>query len=80
VEGRAGATGALLWSATTDYIMPPRNWLPPYNPVLTPQGRLYVPGAGGKVLVRTDPNAASGVFAAQLFYGAVTYNANPAAF
>ena len=44
VEGRIGATGALVWSAATDYVMPPRNWLPPYNLLLTAQGRLYAPG------------------------------------
>lgn len=80
VEGRDGATGALLWSTATDYVMPPRNWLPPYNLLLTPQGRLYAPGAGGKLLMRADADAANGSFAAQIFYGAATYNANPAAF
>ncbi|MDV3458563.1 hypothetical protein RZN05_16315 [Sphingomonas sp. HF-S4] len=80
VEARIGETGALLWSSATDYLMPPRNWLPPYNLLLTPQGRLYAPGAGGKLLVRADPNAAAGSFAAQWFYGAAAYNANPAAF
>ena len=80
VEGRNGATGALVWSAATDYVMPPRNWLPPYNLLLTPQGRLYAPGAGGKLLVRADADAATGTFAPQVFYGAAAYNANPAAF
>lgn len=80
VEGRVGTTGALIWSATSDYLTPPRNWLPPYNLLLTAQGRLYAPGAGGKVLMRADADAAAGAFAAQLFYGAAIYNANPAAF
>lgn len=80
IEGRNGATGTLIWSATTDYVMPPRNWLPPYNLLLTPQGRLYAPGAGGKLLVRADADAAGGSFAAQIFYGAAAYSANPAAF
>lgn len=80
VEGRNGATGAVIWQAAIDYIMPPHNWLPPYNVLLTQQGRLYAPGAGGKLMMRTDADAASGTFAAQLFYGAAAYNANPAAF
>jgi hypothetical protein len=80
VEGRNGANGALLWSTATDYVTPPRNWLPPYNLLLTQQARLYAPGAGGKLLMRTDADAANGTFAAQLFYGPATYNANPAAF
>jgi hypothetical protein len=80
VEGRNGTTGALLWQTPTDYVMPPRNWLPPYNVLLTQQGRLYAPGAGGKLLMRTSADAPSGAFAAQFFYGAAAYNANPAAF
>ncbi|HYD23505.1 MAG TPA: hypothetical protein VEB68_01825 [Croceibacterium sp.] len=80
VEGRNGATGTLVWSAASDYVTPPHNWLPPYNVLLTEQGRVYAPGAGGKLLVRADANAASGAFATHVFYGAATYNANPAAF
>lgn len=80
VEGRNGATGALAWSADTDYVAPPHNWVPPYNVLLTQQGRVYAPGAGGKLLMRADADAASDTFTAQLFYGAATYNVNPAAF
>ena len=80
VEGRNGVSGALIWSAVTDYVTPPRNWLPPYSPLLTEQGRLYVQGAGGKLLVRSDGDAANGTFAPQVFYGAANYNLNPATF
>ncbi len=80
VEGRNGASGALIWSADTDYVPPPHNWKPPYNLLLTPQGRLYAPGAGGKLLMRNDGDAANGTFAPHIFYGAAQYNANPAAF
>lgn len=80
VEARNGANGALLWQTATDYVMPPRNWLPPYNLLLTQAGRLYAPGSGGKLLIRADADAATGTFAAQVFYGAAAYNANAAAF
>jgi hypothetical protein len=80
VEGRIGANGTLVWSAATDYVTPPHNWLPPYNVLLTQQGRLYAPGAGGKLLVRDDADAATGALAPQVFYGAAAYNANPGAF
>jgi hypothetical protein len=80
VEGRNGVSGALIWSANTDYVTPPRNWIPPYSPLLTPQGRLYVQGAGGKLLMRTDGDATSGNLTPQVFYGATSYNTNPAAF
>jgi hypothetical protein len=80
VEGRNGATGALTWSLATDYVAPPHNWVPPYNLLLTQQGRLFAPGAGGKLMVRDNPDAADGNLVTQLFYGAAAYNANPAAF
>jgi hypothetical protein len=80
VEARQGATGTALWTVDTDYVAPPHNWVPPYNLLLTQQGRLYAPGAGGKVLVRADANTANGTFVTHVFYGAAAYNANPAAF
>lgn len=80
VEGRNGANGVLIWSAATDYVPPPHNWKPPYNLLLTAQGRLYAPGAGGRLLVRNDGDAANGTFTPHVFYGAAQYNANPAAF
>ena len=80
IEGRAGANGALLWQAPTDYLLPPRNWIPPYNLLLTQQGRLYAPGAGGKVLMRADADAANATFTPHVFFGAAAYSANPAAF
>lgn len=80
VEGRDGATGALIWSAATDYVTPPHNWLPPYNLLLTGQGRLYAPDVGGKLLMRGDADAAASITALQVFYGDTTYNNNPAAF
>ncbi|MBT2187784.1 hypothetical protein [Sphingobium nicotianae] len=80
VEGRSGATGVLVWSVATDYVTPPHNWLPPYNVLLTPQGRLYAPDVGGKLLLRDDADAATSTQASHIFYGAAAYNANPAAF
>ena len=80
VEGRVGQNGALVWSENIDYVMPPHNWRPPCNILLTAQGRLYAPGAGGKLLMRTDANAAAGAFTPHVFYGAATYNAASGAF
>ena len=80
VEGRFGATGAIVWTMATDYVAPPHNWLPPYNVLLTQQGRLYAPAAGGRVLVREDADAVNAASAFHVFFGAATYDANPAAF
>ena len=32
VEARVGGNGGLIWSANTDYLLPPHNWVPSYNP------------------------------------------------
>ncbi|MBI5278610.1 MAG: hypothetical protein HY854_19410 [Burkholderiales bacterium] len=81
IEARSGANGALWWSAMSDYVMPPHNWVPSFNMVLTTSGRLYAPGAGGKVLMReTVEGAAPPAFQPLVFFGAAAYNANPAAF
>ncbi len=80
IEGRAGATGALLWTVLSDYVTPPHNWLPPFNVLLTAQGRVYAPGSGGKLTVRDDADAATATLATHVFYGAATYNANVATF
>ncbi len=80
VEGRNGLSGAVVWTVVTDYVSPPHNWVPPYNVLLTPQGRLYAPGAGGKLQVRDDADAASSAPATHVFFGVAAYNANPAAF
>jgi len=80
IEGRVGATGASVWTMNSDYVTPPHNWIPPFNILLTQQGRILAPGSGGKILVRDDANAAASTTATHLFFGAATYNANPAAF
>ena len=36
VDARNGQDGALIWSQTTDYILPLHNWTPSYSPALTP--------------------------------------------
>ncbi|WP_425228774.1 hypothetical protein [Sphingomonas sp.] len=80
LEGRSGVTGALTWSLATDYVTPPHNWLPPFNVLLSQQGRLYAPAGGGRLVARDDADAASSTTASLVFYGAATYAANAAAF
>src|SRR5262249_32411315 len=41
VQARRGNDGSLLWSATTDYVLPPHNRTPSYSPTLGSSGRLY---------------------------------------
>lgn len=79
-EARSGGNGGLIWSGTSDYVLPAHDWVPSYNLALTTANRLYAPGAGGKLLVRDNADSAGGSIATAVFYGAAAYNANPAAF
>lgn len=78
-EARNGNDGKLLWSETTDYIMPPHRWTPAYNLSLSANNRIYAPGAGGKVFYREDADAINGSLKSIVFYGDAVYNANKAA-
>jgi hypothetical protein len=80
LEGHSGATGAALWTVSTDYTLPPHNWTPSFAPVLTAAGRLYFPGAGGTVyyIDNVDGTPTSPVRLA--YFGIANYNANPGAY
>jgi hypothetical protein len=80
VEARGGNDGALKWSLTTDYVLPPHSWTPVFGPVLTSQPRLYFPGAGGTVYFRDQPDASAGTGGQIAFYGLSNYQANPQAY
>jgi hypothetical protein len=80
VEARAGADGTLIWSQTSDYVFPVHDWTPEFGPTLTPQGRLYFPGAGGTVYFRDSPDSPSGGQGQIVFYGGASYGANPSAY
>ncbi len=79
-EARAGGNGGLIWAADSDYVLPPHNWVPSYNLALSPGNRLYAPGAGGKLFVRDNADAPTGMLQTAVFFGAAAYAAAPAAF
>jgi hypothetical protein len=79
-EARSGTNGALIWSGTSDYVLPVHNWVPSYNLALSPSNRLHAPGAGGKLFVREDADSPTGAITTAVFYGESVYAANPAAF
>ena len=80
VEARDGSDGALKWSLTTDYILPPHDWLPVFGPVLTAGSLLYFPGAGGTVYFRDQADLNTGAQGQIAFYGLSNYQANPSAY
>jgi len=84
VEAHRGSDGVLLWSFHTDFSLPPPNglWTPICGIALTPNDEaMAIPGAGGTVLLRSSPDAATNSQPTRLaFYGLDNYNQNPAAF
>lgn len=85
VDARTGASGLLLWSATSDYVLPPQSasyptWTPSFNLAVTSANRVYFAGSGGKLYYRDNVDYASGMPNALVFYGADNYSANSAAF
>ncbi len=75
------ATGAALYSLSTDYVQPSHNWILPYQPVLAGT-RLYYPGAGGTVYYIDNVDSVShGAPVQQVFYTTLAnYQANAAGF
>ena len=80
VEARAASNGSLRWQFDTDHTLPPSGWVPSVGPVVTPQGRLYVPAAGATLLWTADLDAAGPHVPARIaFFGDAAYAANKAA-
>jgi hypothetical protein len=65
VEAHSGATGALIYSLASDYILPPHGWTPPYGIVLSsPNGGL--PGRQSRV--RTPGGSRQPISVERLYY------------
>jgi hypothetical protein len=74
VEAQSGVDGSLLWTAPTDYRLPPHGWTPSYSPVLTSANRLYFPGAGGTLYYIDNPDDPGATISGQVaFYGIENY-------
>ena len=80
VEARNGSNGAVIWSQTTDYILPLHNWTPSYSPTLTSGNRLYFAGAGGTVYFRDNVDSSGSTGGQLAFFGLANYLASPASY
>jgi hypothetical protein len=78
IDARSGVNGGLLWTAPSDYVVPPHNWFPSFNVTITANGRMYAPGAGGKLLYRDNVDSATGTVQTVAFYGDAVYANNRA--
>lgn len=80
VEAHNAGNGSLVWSAPTDYMLPPAHgWTPVFGPALAGK-RLYFPAGGGTIVLRQNPDSATGPEGRLVFYGLANYQANPAGF
>lgn len=78
VEGRDGNDGTLLWTLSTDYRLPPHDWVPSFSPTLARSWKLWIPGAGGSVYLRTHVDRAAYARIRQVvFYGTDAFDADP---
>ena len=88
VEARSATTGTTLWTAASDYALPPHDWVPIFGITLTPKDRYVAyPGAGGTVYVRTFPDSTAGKTSQLAFFNPTVngstvnyYGINPTAF
>jgi hypothetical protein len=80
VEARSGATGELMWSMDSDYVMPEHKWTPSYNVTLTKANRVYAPGPGGTIMYRDDADSGTAQTHTLAFFGNDAYRAAKAAF
>lgn len=80
VESRNPSSGQLIWTQTTDFVLPPHNWVPSCSSTLTPTNQLAIPAAGGTILLRADADDPNSAVTRIAFYGLSVYQANQAAF
>lgn len=75
VEARRGSDGGRVWQADSDYILPSSSWTPSFNLAIDANNRLYVPAAGGRLLIREQADSNSGSQRTFTFYGDAVYAA-----
>jgi hypothetical protein len=75
VQARNGAAGgALLWTLSSDYVLPVNaEWTPSFPAGLSLRNTLYAAGAAGTVLYRTNAYATTGTTGRIAFYGNALY-------
>jgi hypothetical protein len=80
IEARSSAAGTVLWTLTSGYQPPAHNWFPAYDPVLTPQNRVWFAGEAGVIRFRDTPDSGTGKTGFAAFYGMALYRANGKAY
>lgn len=80
VEAINGATGKQLWVQATRYHAPTGpDFLPGLGPTISGD-QLFIPDVAGRVLVRDNPDDATGAVTYLYFYGSANYDKDPEAY
>ena len=69
IEARSGTNGGLLWAASSTYVEPPHDWLPPYSVTIAASNKLYALDAGGLLDVWDGVDTAQPTRLSYRFYG-----------
>jgi hypothetical protein len=75
VEALKGSDGSVLWTLQTGYQAPSAGFTPGMGPTLSGD-KLFIPGPGGTVIVRSQPDQTTGSVTRLVFYGAQNFAAN----
>jgi hypothetical protein len=79
IDARNGSDGSLLWTLATGYQAPFAEFMPGMGSTLS-GNKLFIPGPGGTVLVRSNPDSATGSLSHLVFYGAKNLAADRSAY
>lgn len=79
VDAHNGATGAAIWTQPTGYQAPSAAFLPGMGPTLFGKV-LLIPDSAGRVIVRQNPDSATGALSRLYFYGQKNFQADPTSY
>jgi hypothetical protein len=74
-----GTNGTQIWQISSDYVQPSHNWALPFQVILT-GNHVAMAGNGGTVILRSNPDVATGTTTRLAFFGINNYNNNPDAY
>lgn len=80
VQARNELTGKLLWTQTTDYVLPGSGWVPTCGSSLDGLNGMVTPGIGGTVYLRSRTDLVNSSITQLAFYGINSYNTNKATY
>jgi len=80
VEAHNCRSGGLIYTQTTDYVLPAASWTPTCGSSLSGLYGMVTPGIGGTIYFRSRTDMANSTVQQMAFYGMSNYNSNKAAY